>query len=83
MLVTSVFSSSHNVFKNYSLTLSQTTNFRHSQTKESADENLKLDENGKIPFKRVENTAGKEEIASYYRHVKQGLIWEKVTAFLT
>ena len=46
------------------LTLSQTTNFRLFQTQSvSADDNCKLDENGKKFSKWVENTVGKGEIA--------------------
>ena len=45
-------------------TLSQTTNFRLSQT-EFADNNIKFDENGGKLFKWVENTVGKGEIACY------------------
>ena len=33
--------------------------------KEFADDNFKFDENGRKLFKRVENTVGKGEIASY------------------
>ena len=36
-----------------------------SKLKEFADKKFKLDENGRKFSKRVENTAGKEEIALY------------------
>ena len=45
------------------LTLSQTTNFRHIQPKEFADDNFKFDQNNRKFSKRVENTVGKGEIA--------------------
>ena len=48
----------------WSLTLSQTTNFRLFQT-EFTYENFKSAENGRKFFKRVENTVGKGEIARY------------------
>ena len=64
-----------------------------STLKEFADDNFKFDEIGRKFVKRVENTVGKEEIASYEqflyfpqcfqktciaRHVKPKLVWEKV-----
>ena len=42
----------------------QTTN-RSSKLNESADDNFKVDENGRKSSKRVENTVGKGEIARY------------------
>ena len=45
------------------LTLSQKTN--SSRLKESADDNFKFDKNGRKLSKKVENTAGKGEIARY------------------
>ena len=47
------------------LNLSQTTNFRPFQTEAFADDDFKLDENGRKVFERVENTEGKGEIACY------------------
>ena len=47
------------------LTLSQTTNFRLSQTERARRLSFKCDENGKEFSKRVENTVGKGEIARY------------------
>ena len=47
----------------YSITLSQTTNFRLFQTEEFADDNFLLDKYGRKFSKGVENTVGKEEIA--------------------
>ena len=47
------------------LTLSQRTNFRLFQTGRVADDNFKFDRNGRKFSKRVENTAGKGEIARY------------------
>ena len=47
------------------LTLSQTTDFKLVQIKQSADDNSKFDENSRKFSKRVENTVGKEEIARY------------------
>ena len=41
------------------------TNSNHFQNKEFADDNFKFDENGRKYSKRVENTVGKGEIASY------------------
>ena len=41
------------------------TNFRLFQTEDFADDNLKFDEFGEKFSKRIENTAGKEEIACY------------------
>ena len=56
--------------------------------KESADNNFKLDENGRKLSKWVENTVGKGEIAPYEQFLrfpqcfqktyKPGLIWERV-----
>ena len=60
--------------------------------KQVADDNFKFDENGSKFYRRVENTAGKGEIALraistfltvfskdfYNRHVKPGLVWERV-----
>ena len=46
------------------ITLSQTKNFRLFQT-EFADDNFKFNKNGRKVTKRVENTAGKGEIARY------------------
>ena len=43
----------------------QTTNFRLFQIEQFADDNLKVEENGRKLFKLVENTVGKEEIARY------------------
>ena len=63
-----------------------------SELKESADDNLKFDGNGKKFSKRIENTVGKGEICwkrsissfptvfskgLYCRHIKPGLVWEK------
>ena len=47
------------------LTLSQRTNFRHLEAEILANDNSKLDENGKKFSKLVENTVGKGEIAHY------------------
>ena len=47
------------------LTLSQTTNFRLFQTEEFADDNFRLDENGRKFSKWVENTGRKGGIACY------------------
>ena len=47
------------------LTLSQTTHFYPSKLKEFADDNFKVDENGRMFYKRVEDTVGKGEIARY------------------
>ena len=52
-------------YSTISLTLSQTTNFRHFKLKEFADNNFKFDENGRKFSKRVENTVGKGEIGRY------------------
>ena len=61
--------------------------------KEFADDNFKLDENGKKFFKQVENTVGKGEIACYEQfsfshsvfrrlvlqtHTNKGFVWESV-----
>ena len=59
LLVMSKFSFSHNVF---SLTLSQTTNFRLFQTQKSLQTIILTDEIGRKFFKQVENTVGKGEI---------------------
>ena len=46
--------------------LYQTTNFRLSQNSEFVDDKLKFDENGEEKFsQRLENAAGKGEIARY------------------
>ena len=45
------------------LSLSQTTNFDPSKLKEFADDNFKMDENGRKFSKQVENTVEKGEIA--------------------
>ena len=47
------------------LSLSQTTNLDSSEVKEFAEDNCELDRNGRQFSKRVENTAGKGEIARY------------------
>ena len=62
-----------------------------------ADDNSKFDENGRDFSKRVENTLGKGKIARYERFLlfpqclektcradtqKQGLVWERVFAFV-
>ena len=47
------------------LTFSRTTSFRLFQLKESADDNFKFDESGRMFSKWVENTVGKGEIARY------------------
>ena len=47
------------------LTLSQTTNLDSSKLKEIADDKFKFDENLRKFCKRVENDAGKREIARY------------------
>ena len=64
-----------------------------SKLKEFADDNFKFDGNGTEFSKRVENTAGKGEIASYEQFLlfpqcfqktcsadtsKPGLVWERV-----
>ena len=50
----------------WSLTLSQTANFRPFQSRRLfADFNFKFDQNGGKFLKSVENTAGKGEIARY------------------
>ena len=60
--------------------------------KEFADDNFRFDENGRMLSKTVENTVEKGEIARhkqfllfplfskdlYCRHVKPGLVWERV-----
>ena len=48
-----------------SLTPSQTKNLDSYKPKEFADDNFKLDENGRKFSKRVENTMEKGEIARY------------------
>ena len=78
------------------LTLSQTTHFRLFQTKRVADDNFKLDENGRTFSKRIENTVGKGEIARYEQFLlfpqcfqrtftadtlKPGLVWKRVNMF--
>ena len=78
MLVTSIFSSSHNVFmrlffsgllellpSSEELTPPQMTNFRLPKLKELTDDNFKIDENGRKLSKQVENTMGKGKIALY------------------
>ena len=51
---------------NLDLTLSQTTNFRVFQIhKEFADDNFKVDENGRKFSRWIENTVGEGEIARY------------------
>ena len=47
------------------LTLSQTTNFRLSQTEEFADDYFRFYVNGRNFSKRIENTVEKGEIARY------------------
>ena len=47
------------------LPLSQTKILYSSKLKEFADDNFKLDKNGRKFSKRVENIVGKEEIARY------------------
>ena len=47
------------------LTHYQMTNFRLIQSERVADDNFKLDKNGRKLSKRVENTVGKGEIARY------------------
>ena len=47
------------------LNLSQTINLDSSKLKEFADNNFKLDENGRKFPKRVQNTVGKGKIARY------------------
>ena len=52
----------------FELTLSQTTNLKLLQTlshEEFADDNFEFDENGGNVSERIENTAGKGEIARY------------------
>ena len=39
--------------------------FYSSKLKELADDNFKVDENGRMFYKRVENTVGKGEMARY------------------
>ena len=45
------------------LTLSQTTNIRLFELKDSVNDNFKFNENGRKFSKQVENTVGKGEIA--------------------
>ena len=47
------------------LTLSQTRVLNSSKLKQSADDNLKFNENNRKSSKQVENTVGKGEIARY------------------
>ena len=76
-----------------SLTLSQTKKIDSSKLKEFADDNFKLDENGRKFSKRVENTQEKGEIARHEQFLllsdcfqnacivdaqKPGFVWEKV-----
>ena len=69
MLVNSIISFFHNVFKRLLfsglLTPSQTTKLDCSSLKEFADNNFRFDENGRKLSKRVENTVGRGEIAHY------------------
>ena len=48
-----------------------------SKLKEFADDNFKLDENGRKFPKRVENTAGKGEIARYEQFLLFTLCFQK------
>ena len=50
---------------NDNLTHYQTTNLRLFQTESVCRRNFQFDENGRKPYKRVENTVGKGEIARY------------------
>ena len=52
-------------YKVTTFNLSQTTILNWSKLKEFADDNFKFDENSRNFSKRVENTAGKGEIACY------------------
>ena len=81
MLVTSIFSLFRNIFKslkifnvvksrNCVVRVKDIKNSRRqildsSKLKQFADDNFKLDENGRKLSKRVENTVGKGEIARY------------------
>ena len=75
------------------LSLSQTTNSDSSKLKELADDNFKVDENGRMFYKCVENTVGKGEIALYEQFLlfpqcfqktctantqEPGFVWERV-----
>ena len=55
----------HHGFTLQSLTHYQTTNFILVQSKQSADNNFKFDENSRKFSKWIENTVGKGEIAHY------------------
>ena len=48
-----------------------------SKLKKYADNNFEFDENGRKFFKRVENTAGKGEIARYYQFLLFPLCFQK------
>ena len=55
----------HIMFTLLYLTLSKTTNFGLFEAERVANDNFKLDENGRKFPNRVENTVGKGEIARY------------------
>ena len=104
MLVTSIFSFSHNVFcpiieRKHFIYFSYRSPFpkqqilHSSRLKEFADDNFRFDEKGREFLKRVGNTVGKVENFSipaitpfptvfskymYLRHIKTGLVWERV-----
>ena len=103
MLVTSIFSFSSNVFFSISdifpfnklFPKRQILDF--SKLKEFADDNFKLDKNGRKLSKWVENTAGKGEIARSEQFLlftqcfqktctadtlKPGIVWERVMPHL-
>ena len=61
-----------------SLTHYQMTNLRLSKLKEFADDNFKLDENGRKLSKQVENTVGKGEIARYEQFLLFQQCFQKV-----
>ena len=62
------------------LTLSQMKNLQSSKLKEFADDNFKLDENGRHFSKPVENTVTPVFSKDLFcRHVKTRLVWEGVT----
>ena len=64
MLVTSIFSYSHNVFKSPPFNpFDKRQILDSSKLKEFADNHFKVDEQGGKFFKRIENPVGKEEIA--------------------
>ena len=50
---------------NVTLPITRRQNLESSKLKEFADDNFKVDENGRKLYKRVENTVGKGEIAHY------------------